>query len=84
MKVRKLAAIYVRVGGSGTESSTKAPSLARLDALLDALERTSIRPVRELEFWDVSEDIAALYREQLPRLAARIASARERYAELVR
>ena len=52
-------------------------------ARLDALERTAIRPVRELEFWDVSEELAALYREQLPQLAARIASARQRYKALL-
>ena len=78
------APIYVRVGGGGTESSTKAPFIAReMLARLDALERTAIRPVRELEFWDVSEELAALYREQLPQLAARIASARQRYKALL-
>ena len=78
------APVYVQVGETGSWSAAKAPALVmKMRARLKALAETPILAWRELEFWELGDDFAALWKRQKPRLAERIAQANLKYDELL-
>jgi hypothetical protein len=79
------APVYVHIGDRGTWSAEKAPAIVeKMRQRLKALAETPIMPVRELEFWEVEDDISALWAQQKPLILKRIAEANEKYDQLMR
>ncbi|MEE9231080.1 MAG: CehA/McbA family metallohydrolase [Acidobacteriota bacterium] len=83
--VSHTAPVYVHVGDGGSWSAEKMPGIVKkMRQRLKSLAETPILANRELEFWEVDTDLAALWNRQKPSLLERIAEAQKKYDDLLK
>ncbi len=82
--VSHTAPIYVHLGKRGSWSAEKVPGIVKkMRQRLESLAETPFLANRELEFWEVGSDLAALWSQQKPSMLQRITGAHKKYDDLL-